>query len=246
MPVSGVESSLIDLYMFLTSCRRWLPAFYPLFRTGGHTMNEELKPHPVLTKLFRATHPPTLDFEVTHCPMVSPPVPWHATNKGNHFEVTLFPMVSPLVPWHATNEGYDFEVTLCPMVSPPVPWHATNKGNNFEMTHCPMLSQPVPWNVTNKGNNFKVTHCPMVSPAIPWLVACLFLHRFKTSLFFLIHLGGYVVSQVPFIRLPIQAQQQLVKLKSMDQQQLYPAFDSLNQLGSTPWLVNERVSVLIF
>ncbi|KAL1460948.1 hypothetical protein WDU94_012882 [Cyamophila willieti] len=125
----------INLFKSSKNCpERWLPAFYPLFRTGGHTMNEEIKPHPVLTKLFRATQPPTLDFDVAHCPMLAPPVPWYKANKG-----------------------------------------------------------------------------------------------------------GYIVSQVPFIRLPVQAQQQLIKLQSMDQQQLYPAFDSLNQLGSTPWVVNEPV-----
>uniref|UniRef100_A0A8D8LS94 DNA-directed RNA polymerase n=1 Tax=Cacopsylla melanoneura TaxID=428564 RepID=A0A8D8LS94_9HEMI len=125
----------INLFKASKNCpERWLPAFYPLFRTGGHTMNEEIKPHPVLTKLFRATQPPTLNFDVTHCPMLAPPVPWYKANKG-----------------------------------------------------------------------------------------------------------GYIVSQVPFIRLPVQAQQQLIKLQSMDQQQLYPAFDSLNQLGATPWIVNEPI-----
>ncbi|XP_026682594.1 DNA-directed RNA polymerase, mitochondrial [Diaphorina citri] len=125
----------INLLKSSKNCpERWLPAFYPLFRTGGRTMNEELKPHPVLTKLFRATLPPTLDFEVTHVPMTSPPLPWYCANKG-----------------------------------------------------------------------------------------------------------GYIISQVPFIRLPLQAQQQLVKLQNMNQQQLYPALDSLNQLSSTPWVVNERI-----
>jgi hypothetical protein len=42
-------------------------------------------------------------------------------------------------------------------------------------------------------------------------------------------------------RLPQQAAQQWHILKKTPVQQLYPSLDSLNQLGSVPWMVNESV-----
>jgi len=42
-------------------------------------------------------------------------------------------------------------------------------------------------------------------------------------------------------RLPHQAAQQWHILKKTPVQQLYPCLDSLNQLGSVPWMVNESV-----
>jgi hypothetical protein len=42
-------------------------------------------------------------------------------------------------------------------------------------------------------------------------------------------------------RLHHQAAQQRHLLKKTPVQQLYPSLDSLNQLGSVPWIVNESV-----
>ncbi|KAJ4450804.1 hypothetical protein ANN_02234 [Periplaneta americana] len=111
-----------------------LPAFYTLFRTQGRMLKEEVKPHPVLARLFRGAAQETLVFDVTTVPMLSPPLPWTSVTSG-----------------------------------------------------------------------------------------------------------GYLVAKADLIRLPQQAAQQWHLLKKTPAQQLYPSLDSLNQLGSIPWTVNEAV-----
>lgn len=111
-----------------------LPAFYTLFRTQGRILKEEVKPHPMLARLFRG----------------------------------------------AAQENLVFEVTTLPMLCPPLPW------------------------------------------------------TYITS-------GGYLVAKTDLIRLPHQATQQWQILKKTPVQQLYPVFDSLNQLATIPWTVNEPI-----
>ncbi|KAJ8951598.1 hypothetical protein NQ318_020475 [Aromia moschata] len=64
--------------------KNYLPAFYTIFRTQGRIVKEEVKPHPVLSKLYRASVPDTLTFPTYELPMVCPPVPWIATHTGGY------------------------------------------------------------------------------------------------------------------------------------------------------------------
>ncbi|XP_046406885.1 DNA-directed RNA polymerase, mitochondrial-like isoform X2 [Ischnura elegans] len=67
---------------------------------------------------------------------------------------------------------------------------------------------------------------PMLCPPTPWTTV--------TS-------GAYLLTKVDVIRLPQQALLQWNRLANCPTQQLYPALDSLNQLGAVPWQVNKRV-----
>lgn len=110
------------------------PAFYTLFRHQGKNVKEEVKPHPVLAKLFRGSQ----------------------------------------------QENLTFEVNLVPMLCPPQPWTTSRNG-------------------------------------------------------------GYLLAKSDLIRLPQSAQQQHEKIENSEQSCLYPSLDSLNQLGSVPWTVNQDV-----
>lgn len=114
--------------------QNFLPAFYTLFRNQGRLVKEEVKPHPVLARLLRASQQQTLTFDTNLVPMLCPPQPW---------------------------------------------------------------STP--------------------------------------------HNGGYLLIKSDLIRLPHQAVQQWARIDASNPQNLYPALDSLNQLGSIPWTVNRDV-----
>lgn len=60
------------------------PAFYTLFRHQAKTVKEEVKPHPVLTKLYKGAQQETLTFEVNQVPMVCPPQPWSGPRNGGY------------------------------------------------------------------------------------------------------------------------------------------------------------------
>ncbi|CRL00537.1 CLUMA_CG013798, isoform A [Clunio marinus] len=60
------------------------PAFFSLFRNQGYRMKEEIKPHPVLVKLFRGSQRETLTFPVNQVPMVCPPQPWTTDKNGGY------------------------------------------------------------------------------------------------------------------------------------------------------------------
>lgn len=68
---------------------------------------------------------------------------------------------------------------------------------------------------------FDVRLLPSYSPPLPW-----------TS----IHSGGYLITKTNFIRSPIEHQFQNIKSK-----QLFPVFDSLNQISSIPWKINTAI-----
>lgn len=53
--------------------------------------------------------------------------------------------------------------------------------------------------------------------------------------------GGYILARSDLIRLPSQAYQQLDRIKSSKATNMYPSFDSLNQLGSVAWKVDTQV-----
>ncbi|XP_059618016.1 DNA-directed RNA polymerase, mitochondrial [Phlebotomus argentipes] len=60
------------------------PAFFTLYRSQGRHMKEEVKPHPVLSKLFRGSQQETLTFDTNLVPMVCPPQPWSTPNQGGY------------------------------------------------------------------------------------------------------------------------------------------------------------------
>lgn len=60
------------------------PAFYTLFRNQGRLVKEEVKPHPVLVKLYRGAQQESLLFEVNQVPMVCPPQPWTTCQNGGY------------------------------------------------------------------------------------------------------------------------------------------------------------------
>lgn len=61
-----------------------MPAFYTLFRNQGRLMKEEVKPHPVLARLLRASQQQTLTFDSNLVPMLCPPQPWSTPHNGGY------------------------------------------------------------------------------------------------------------------------------------------------------------------
>lgn len=72
---------------------------------------------------------------------------------------------------------------------------------------------------------FPAYEVPMKCPPVPW-----------TS----VDNGGYVFTPTDVVRLPSQSSQRK-KMFNVDPVQLYPNFDSLNQLASVPWKVNTKL-----
>lgn len=65
-------------------CSHSLPAFYSLYRSQGKLVKEEVKPHPLLARLFRGAAPEQLVFNSQSVPMLCPPVPWSSVLHGGH------------------------------------------------------------------------------------------------------------------------------------------------------------------
>lgn len=60
------------------------PAMFTLFRNQGKIVKEEVKPHPVLVKLFRGSQSDDLTFDVNQVPMLCPPQPWTTSRNGGY------------------------------------------------------------------------------------------------------------------------------------------------------------------
>ncbi|XP_034670201.1 DNA-directed RNA polymerase, mitochondrial [Drosophila subobscura] len=67
-----------------TATQNLLPAFYTLFRNQGRLVKEEVKPHPVLSRLLRASRQQTLTFDSNLVPMLCPPQPWSTPHNGGY------------------------------------------------------------------------------------------------------------------------------------------------------------------
>ncbi|XP_017154229.1 DNA-directed RNA polymerase, mitochondrial [Drosophila miranda] len=67
-----------------TSSQNLLPAFYTLFRNQGRLVKEEVKPHPVLSRLLRGSRQQTLTFDSNLVPMLCPPQPWSTPHNGGY------------------------------------------------------------------------------------------------------------------------------------------------------------------
>lgn len=70
--------------LLFSSFRNYVPAFYTIFRHTGRLIKEEVKPHPILSKLYRASAPETLKFPTYQVPMKCPPIPWSNLNIGGY------------------------------------------------------------------------------------------------------------------------------------------------------------------
>ncbi|XP_076275662.1 mitochondrial RNA polymerase isoform X2 [Rhynchophorus ferrugineus] len=79
--------------------KNYLPAFYTIFRNQGRLVKEEVKPHPVLSKLYKASLPETLTFLTSEVPMVCPPVPWTSMTNGGYI---IAPTDVVRLPYQAT------------------------------------------------------------------------------------------------------------------------------------------------
>ncbi|XP_076280985.1 mitochondrial RNA polymerase [Lasioglossum baleicum] len=56
-----------------------------------------------------------------------------------------------------------------------------------------------------------------------------------------VHTGGYLLTSTDFVRIINGTDSLWQKLQNTPVQQLYPAFDSLNQLSSIPWTINSPI-----
>ncbi|XP_053693422.1 DNA-directed RNA polymerase, mitochondrial [Sabethes cyaneus] len=61
-----------------------VPAFYALFRYDSKIAKEQIKPHPVLVKLYRKSQQNLLNFEMNLIPMLCPPQPWSTPVNGGY------------------------------------------------------------------------------------------------------------------------------------------------------------------
>ncbi|KAK5641981.1 hypothetical protein RI129_010528 [Pyrocoelia pectoralis] len=76
----------IDVNVMRLNCKHknYLPSFYTIFRSQGRLVKEEVKPHPILSRLYRASVPETLTFSANEVPMLCPPVPWTSVKSGGY------------------------------------------------------------------------------------------------------------------------------------------------------------------
>lgn len=71
-------------WIVLYYCSHCLPAFYTLYRSQGKLSKEEIKPHPILARLFRGAAQEHLVFPSQSVPMLCPPVPWTSIKHGGN------------------------------------------------------------------------------------------------------------------------------------------------------------------
>lgn len=119
-----------------------MPAFYTIYRTQGRLVKEEVKPHPILSKLYRASMPETLTFPAYEVPMKCPPIPWISIETGGYLvspcdvvrlipnaiaqkdrlanapSEQLYPSLDALnqlaaVPWKVNTKILDIILTVC-------------------------------------------------------------------------------------------------------------------------------------
>ncbi|XP_050532708.1 DNA-directed RNA polymerase, mitochondrial [Daktulosphaira vitifoliae] len=84
-----------------------LPAFYTVFRGQGQQIKQEIKPHPVLSKLYKLSEPDDLIFDVTMIPMLSPPIPWSSIYSGGYIAAKADLIRLPqqaILQWHRLEQ----------------------------------------------------------------------------------------------------------------------------------------------
>ena len=79
---------------------------------------------------------------------------------------------------------------------------------------------------------FTSNELPMLVPSVPWLAPS--------------H-GGFLLETTNFVRTPEDSSSSPLESTMLENRLLsaYPVFDSLNQLGSTPWKINSKVLDLV-
>ncbi|XP_048479577.1 DNA-directed RNA polymerase, mitochondrial isoform X3 [Plutella xylostella] len=83
----------IDVNMFKTKGKeKKLPAVYKVHRPWGRLVRLELKPHPVLARLWAGAARPSLAMRAALLPSVAPAAPWAQHNKGAYL-VTHTPLI---------------------------------------------------------------------------------------------------------------------------------------------------------
>ncbi|TDG46587.1 hypothetical protein AWZ03_007025 [Drosophila navojoa] len=110
-----------------------LPAFYTLFRNQGRLVKEEVKPHPVLSRLLRASRQQTLTFDSNLVPMLCPPQPWSTPHNGgyllNKSELIRLPHQA-VQQWeriHASNPQYLYPALDSLNQLASVPWRVNTQ-----------------------------------------------------------------------------------------------------------------------
>lgn len=96
-------------------------------------VKEEIKPHPILAKLYRASMPETLTFPTYEVPMLCPPIPWISTTTGGY-------LISPCdvirLPVQASSQKQKLEEVAKEQIYPSldalnqlaaVPWKVNEK-----------------------------------------------------------------------------------------------------------------------
>ncbi|XP_055345641.1 DNA-directed RNA polymerase, mitochondrial-like [Paramacrobiotus metropolitanus] len=63
---------------------QYTPAVFKLYKERAKELCEELRPHPLLVRLYKAASPDTLTFETTMCPTIVPPLPWTEVRSGGY------------------------------------------------------------------------------------------------------------------------------------------------------------------
>lgn len=77
---------------------------------------------------------------------------------------------------------------------------------------------------------FDCTELPCLSPPMPWLSPSI---------------GGYLLNQTDFVRLPASATEQMNRLRSLPSEKIAGLLDSINTLNSCAWKINKNVLDLL-
>jgi DNA-directed RNA polymerase len=81
----------------------------------------------------------------------------------------------------------------------------------------------------SKELSFETSLLPMVTLPVPWVAP---------------DIGGYLLTSSNLLRLSSNHPEQYVHIKNSDKSDMYPVYDSLNSLGSCPWIINTKVSLI--
>lgn len=113
--------------------KNFIPAFYTIFRTQNRIAKEEVKPHPVLSKLYRESISEHLIFPTYELPMICPPIPWITVNTGGYL---ISPSELVRLPFQAINQKQKMAEVKVQQIYPSldalnqlsaVPWKVNQK-----------------------------------------------------------------------------------------------------------------------
>lgn len=84
--------------------------------------------------------------------------------------------------------------------------------------------------IPQKELEFDATELPCLTPPLPWLSPLV---------------GGYLLNQTEFVRLPVSANEQENRLRALPSEKIGGLLDSINVLNSCPWKINTGVLDLL-